>query len=259
MPDEIIDVHGHLPPGADESLMARLVQSLKANGVGKVFVSSLGRDTWVAFPDEKHVAEANEDTFELCQKMPDIFRGYVYLNPNHTSWEKELDKWSLNPFFVGVKLWTSLKDDDGSSDICLPIIHRAADDKFPVLIHCCVRHGGELKGELNAAEIASMGKRIPQVRIIMAHMGGTWEKALKAISNQSNVYTDVSGFPVCRGAVECAVRHCGSQRVLFGADIPCRTFQSQLHKVYSAEIEQDIKENILRKNAKSLFSHMLHQ
>ena len=254
MPTEIIDVHGHLPPGADESDIEKIILSQRANGVGKVFVSSLGRDTWVAFPDEKHVADANEDTFRLCEKHPDAFRGYVYLNPNHDSWEQELDKWASNRFFIGVKLWVSLKDDDGSSDICLPVLNRAAEDKFPILFHSCFRHGGELKGELNAVEIARLGKKVPAATIIMAHLGGAWEKALKAIADQPNVYTDVSGFPATRGAVECAVRHCGRQRVLFGADIPCRTFQSQLQKVYAADIPDDAKEDILRNNAPSIFA-----
>ncbi|MBN1435846.1 MAG: amidohydrolase family protein [Sedimentisphaerales bacterium] len=253
MANEIIDVHGHLPVVGDEGLLDKMVQSMRVNNVGKVFISSLGRDSWLDYPDEKDIAQANEDVFALCCKMPKNLRGYVYLNPNHASWQPELDKWVSNRFFVGVKLWISLKDENGSSDICLPILERGAEENFPVLIHCFFRHGGQLKGELSPTEVVRLSQKVPQAKIIMAHLGGSWEKALKAVADQSNIYTDVSGFPASRGSVECAVRHCGSQRVLFGSDVPCRTFQSQLHKVYAAEVEQDVKANILQNNATSLF------
>lgn len=97
----IIDVHGHVPP--DRSTIPRMIESMEVNHISLLFLSSLGRDDWPEFPTADQVAEANDDTFELCARFPDRFRGYVYLNPT-LAWEDELARRQSSPHFVGVKL-----------------------------------------------------------------------------------------------------------------------------------------------------------
>lgn len=245
-----IDVHVHLPP--DVSATQLMIRSAEANGVGKMFVAGLGRGEWKPFPTDPEVSEANEDTFALCDRRPALVRGYVYLNPR-ASWEKELARWRGHSAFVGVKLWVSCKDDRGSADVCLPLLQCAGEAGFAVLCHSFFRSGPNLPGELSPADLAALARRAPQTRIIMAHCGGTWEKGLRAVADCANVYVDISGGPAWRGLVECAVMRCGVARVLFGSDMPCRTLQSQLHKVRSAELSDAEAAAILAGNARALF------
>jgi len=247
----IVDVHGHVP--VDRSIIPALIESTRVNGVDKLLISSLGRDSWPEFPTDDQVADANEDTFALCESYPDLLRGYVYLNPQSPAWAEELDKWTSNRFFVGVKLWVALRNEDNGIGNCVPLLERAAECSFPILVHSFFRCGGNMSGEVSPAEIAMLGRAVPGAKLIMAHLGGTWEKGLKAIADEPNVHVDVSGGPASRGAVECAVRHCGAERVLFGSDVPCRTIQSQIHKVRAADIAEQEKESILTGNARSIF------
>lgn len=221
-----------------------------------IFLSSLGRRGWKAFPDDGEVADANADAFQLCGEHQDLLRAYVYVNPNG-NWRDELSRWREHPHLAGVKLWTSCRDRAGRSEICIPLLEEAAEHGRPVLIHGFFRTGGTREGELSPVDIARLAARVPAVKIIMAHLGGNWEKALKAVAGQQNLYLDVSGGPASRGAVEGAVRSCGAARVLFGSDVPCRTIQSQLFKVYGANIPEEDRELILRQNAYELFSHVL--
>jgi len=247
---EIIDVHAHVPP--DLRLVPDMVRSFRRNLVTTVFISSLGRNHWPSFPSDKEVNQANEDTFDLCDQYAKFFRAYVYLNPLG-NWSKHINKWSQNSNFIGVKLWISLKNQIGDISVCLPVLKYAADKGFPVLIHSFFRSKGQLAGELNPAEVARLAGQIPEVKIIMAHLGGTWEKGLYAVADQKNVFVDVSGGPPSRGMVETAIRLCGADRVLFGSDMPCRTVQSQLWKIYAAKIPQSVKKKILGINARTVF------
>lgn len=229
-----------------------MVRSFRRNLVSMVFISSLGRNHWPAFPSAKEVNQANEDAFDLCDRYAGFFRAYVYLNPLE-NWAKHINKWSQNSNFVGVKLWISLKNSLGDPGVCFPVLKYAADKGFPVLIHSFFRNKGQFAGELNPAEVARLARQIPKVKIIMAHLGGTWEKGLYAVADQKNVFVDVSGGPPSRGMLETAVRLCGHDRVLFGSDMPCRTVQSQLWKICAAKIPQGIKKKILGINARIIF------
>lgn len=250
----IVDTHVHVP--ADAALAPRMVLSLRANGVGRAIVAGLGRGRWPADPTDTEVAETNLDAFALCADHPDLLRAYVYLNPNG-AWRRELARWDQSPFFAGVKLWISLRDAEGRDDVCQPVLERAAEQGFCVLVHSFFRAGANLPGELNPARVAALAARVPDARVIMAHLGGSWEKGLKTVADVANLYVDVSGGPASRGCVECAVRHCGPERVLFGSDLPCRTVQSQLAKVQAAAIPDAQKQHILAQNALRLFARAL--
>ena len=230
-----------------------MVRSAEMNHVSKIFVSSLGVNEWRHYPEAHDVAEANGSAFAFCARFPEVFRAYVYLNPN-LDWVAELAKWRDNRFFVGVKLWISNKDENGCPDICLPLLERAAGEGFVVLIHSFLRWGRPWPGELTPPEIASLARRAPEARILLAHMGGQWQLGVKAVAAVPNICVDTSGGAPFRGMVAGAVRQCGIERVLFGSDVPCRTIQSQLYKVLAAGLPEAEADRVLRTNAERLFS-----
>lgn len=254
MPPEIIDAHAHLPP--DASLAPSMMRAFRANGVGRVIISSLGRGAWPAFPDDRQVAAANDDTFAACERHGRFCAGYAYLNPQG-QWKREIKRWTGHRRFAGVKLWISLKNAAGDPGACLPVLRYAADGGFPVLVHSFFRNGGQLPGELDPAELARLAGQVPAARIIMAHLGGAPEKGLAAVAARENVFVDTSGKPPARGEVEVALRLCGPERVLFGSDMPCRTVQSQLGRVLAAEITPEARALVLGGNARALFGEVL--
>ena len=67
-----------------------------------------------------------------------------------------------------------------------------------------------------------------------------------------NIYTDTSGgFSYFNNVVEYAVDRVGSEKILFGTDAYSVAFQ--LGRIVYANIKEEDKENILYRNAKSIF------
>jgi predicted TIM-barrel fold metal-dependent hydrolase len=70
-------------------------------------------------------------------------------------------------------------------------------------------------------ELAALAARHPQVRFILAHIGGggDWEHSLAALRATPNVYVDLSGSGVDGGMLEACLEAAGVERLLWGTDL----------------------------------------
>jgi len=96
-------------------------------------------------------------------------------------------------------------------------------------------------------------KRTKNLKIIIPHMGmlgGDPIDFLKAFKEKENVYFDTA--LASPGTVMKFVEKVGSERILFGSDIPFGTMKWELEKVLSLPVGDDEKEKILSKNIKRL-------
>ena len=103
-----------------------------------------------------------------------------------------------------------------------------------------------------APMIEELGKRYPGTTFILAHAGGMWIKAFQAAAPYPNVHFGVSGFDPERGIMETAVEMLGAGRVLFGSDVPGRSYAAQLAKVMCADISEEDRRLVLGENAATL-------
>jgi predicted TIM-barrel fold metal-dependent hydrolase len=72
-----------------------------------------------------------------------------------------------------------------------------------------------------------------------------------------NVTIDLGGFDPTAGVVEMAVRELGARRILYGSDVPGRSFASQLAKVVGADIAEADRRLILGENLRRLLTPIL--
>ena len=72
-----------------------------------------------------------------------------------------------------------------------------------------------------------------------------------------NVTIDLAGFDPTAGVVEMAVRELGARRILYGSDVPGRSFASQLAKVLGADISDTDRRLILGENLRRLLMPIL--
>ena len=72
-----------------------------------------------------------------------------------------------------------------------------------------------------------------------------------------NVFADLAGSDPTAGFTEMAVRELGAERVLYGSDVPGRSFASQLAKVLCADIPASARELVLAGNLKRLLRPIL--
>jgi predicted TIM-barrel fold metal-dependent hydrolase len=246
------DMHVH-PSPREGGLVEEMLTAAEQVGITRLILSDLGSGAWRGHPSVQQVQQANERVYDAVSRYCGRAYGYVYVNPNHAETRDILEEGLALKGIVGIKLWVSCKDKRGSIDPVYSVLELAQERHVPVLIHAFDRTGGNQEGELLPGEIVHLARRYPQAAIVMAHLGGVWQRGVRVIRPVDNVYADICGSRAYLGMVELAVRELGAGRVLFGSDAHWRAFSGQIAKVIGAEIDVVDKRRILWDNSVQLF------
>jgi predicted TIM-barrel fold metal-dependent hydrolase len=179
----------------------------------------------------------------------------VYVNPKHVKESLvEIDRCIRDGPMVGIKLWVALRANNPELD---PIVERATELKAVVFQHTWLKIGGNFPGESTPMDLAALAARHPRASIICGHTGGDWEQGIRAVRAQKHMAVDLAGSDPTAGFTEMAVRELGAERVIYGSDVPGRSFASQLAKVQGADIPEAAKRLILGGNLKRLLLPIL--
>ena len=220
----IIDSHTHFSADAQPGAGRKLLEHAAACGIGGALVSHV-----LAFPAEpssSDVRQANQFVADECAAAPGRLFFLAYLNPQQPDWPEELERCRQSGA-VGVKLWISLKDQAGALDNAVAVLRRAASLELPVLLHTFDRTDGNLRGEIGIAEFCQMSQAVPECRMVAAHLGCNWRRALHFIPQASqNTYFDCCGIFPEKGMVREILKVIPADRLLYGSDWPCRSFAS---------------------------------
>lgn len=260
----IIDVHTHQeyfdrkkePLGAAKSV-EMTVQHMDAYGVR--LSGLLGHDVMPG-QSEDSVRKVNDFTAELVAFRPDRFFGYVFINPGCSPGfvEEELDRCLRTPEFAGIKLEI---DVNCRSPLLDPIMRMAMQYDVPVLHHSWYLNPWSIsQAELelqrhrsDPRDIADLARRFPDAKIIMAHLEGCGIRGILDVAHLENVWIDTSGSQPFTGTLEFAIETIGARRILFGTDMLGRGMPSQLGRIEGTRLSKEDRENILFRNAMSLF------
>ncbi|HEX2999092.1 MAG TPA: amidohydrolase family protein [Armatimonadota bacterium] len=230
----IYDVHVHigrwLPSfaGSNDALAAQ-VERARLHGITRQCINSLGNTGYLPDPTLAEVRAANDHVLEAMETYPDTLLGFCYVNPRHGQAAlAEIERCVVDGGMVGIKLWIACK---GSDSLVDPILTRAGQLGVPVLQHAWNKTVGQLEFESTTADVAEMGRRHPEVNLIMAHLMGAGARGILDIAPYPNISVDTSGGDPEAGLLEYAVRTLGAERILFGSDAPGRSYGVQLGKV----------------------------
>jgi hypothetical protein len=198
------------------------------------------------YPTPDTIRACNDQTLILMRRYPDRVHGFAYVNPGHApEAAEELELRLREQHFVGLKLWVAVPCVDPRLDALMEI---CAHYRVPALQHTWFKATRQKTGESPPAMVAELAKRHPQTTIIAAHAGGDYEYGAKVFRSCPNVLLDIGGNECNAGYVEILVDHVGADRVIFGTDMPGRSFPSQLAKVLGADLPADAKDKILYGN-----------
>ena len=254
----IIDAHVHL--GGDNRFDDRIIDVARSYGIAKLCLSSLGPG-WKHQPSVEDFVAANRATLEAMRKYPESVLGFCYVNPRHTLASLDEIKRCVEEFgMVGVKLWVSVR----YTEPCVfKVVEQCIDYNLPILVHAWYKAIGQLPNESTAEEVAELGRRYPEAKLIMAHVSGDWEVGARVIKSVPNVVTDISGGDAYTGIVDCVTAMLGVERVVYGSDASGwssgRSFASQLAKVFEAHLSNAQRRAILRDNILRLLPQHVHQ
>ncbi|MCK4305444.1 MAG: amidohydrolase [Candidatus Eisenbacteria sp.] len=243
----MIDSHVHL---VDDESFRHTLEIERSAGAVKVIVSCLNPCDGIYKPSPEQFREDNARVYQWMRKESGFVEGWAYVNPEFP--EESLDEIdrAVNEYgMVGIKLECGCVCTDARYGA---IMEKAISLNLPVLQHTWFKITGCIQGESTPLDVASMARDFPQVRIIMAHMGGDWQRGIKAVRDLPNVSADISGSIVDCGMVEEGVAELGAGRILFGTDLPDIDLWTSLGKVMGSEISCRDREMILYENAARL-------
>jgi uncharacterized protein len=247
----IVDCHIHIH-GDPEQLAAgveRLLRHADRLDIEKLIVS-LGH-ALCRRPDAARIQADTEYVLRAIECAPDRLDGLIYGSPNNVDMTLKLMQSHIaSGPLKGVKLWVCQRCCHPGCD---PIAALAAELGVPILAHTWLKTTGNMPGESTPHDLVQLATRHPQTQFVMAHSGGNWERGLRVVADQPNIYTDLCGGDPEAGQTECAVQWLGAERVLFGSDATGRSMASQLGKVIGADISDRDRRFILAENALRVF------
>lgn len=243
----VIDCHVHIFPRAGETTaqtVDTMLRCMDRLGINQACVS-LGRGLIVQ-PTAEELCASNDWVAEVVTQASGRLIGFVYCSPNHVGVSlQQIEQHCVAGGFKGVKLWVCQLCDHRGND---PICQRAGELGLPVLQHTWYKATGNMPTESEPRHLLDLARRHPQVNFIMAHAGGDWERGLRLVKDQANIYPDTCGNDPEAGFTELAVSLVGAERLIFGSDAIGRSFASQMAKVTGADISDEAKRQILGEN-----------
>ncbi len=101
-------------------------------------------------------------------------------------------------------------------------------------------------------EVKTLARKYPRVRWVVYHCGSdyaTADQAIECMREFPNVYAEITLTSVPLGIIDYLVEHAGTDRILYGSDLPMRDPRQQLGWVVYSRLPLEVKTKILSSNA----------
>jgi predicted TIM-barrel fold metal-dependent hydrolase len=257
----LIDVHAHFFPERSprpdwREYNASRLRAGERIGVTVHVTSTLGtfgQTSPTYFPSPADVVYGNDFTLALQREHPSRIRGYACVNPNYPDHARAEIARGRAAGLIGVKLAASRRADDPLLD---GVCEAARQHGLPILHHIWQGRRRDWPGQeaSDGAELCRLAQRHPDVRFILAHVGGggDWRHTLAVVPPHGNVYLDLSGSGVDGGMLECCLAAVGAERLLWGSDITMDTGWAKLRYLATCLSPADL-DLVAWKNAAGIF------
>jgi len=250
----VIDAHTHMGPWFNfhipgDPWAEGMVRTMDAVGVRSCIAAphvGIGPD----------MAEANRLSTAAATRFPGRILAYCCISPNASEEAilRELDRLLLpreNPAALGIKIHPSTHAYPANGSRYRPMWEFADAHGVPVLSHTW---GGDPHSRPGL--FREIAREFPRVPILLGHSGGTWagaDEALAAAAATEMLSCDLASSHLKQGLLERMVREIGSERIVFGSDLPFIDCRAQVGYVASARISDEDKRRIFGLNAARLF------
>ena len=241
----VIDAHAHLgymhlfhvPCATAESLLP----DMDALGIDCACISAFSSLT----ADYRY---GNNLVMEAVAKYPDRFIGYVAVNPNYAEdMRNELDRCFAAAGMMAIKLHPALHGHPPDHMHYRAAFEMADENEMTVLVHTW--------GAGDVAGVDRIAGLYPGANFIMGHSGAdirAMEATIDIVNKRDNVLADLTISLTHEGNVEWFVKEMGSEKILFGSDMPYFSPCPNLGRIAMARIGEEDKRNILGRNMKKL-------
>jgi len=244
----IYDMHGHMgleaPIYFPRCQPEQMIQTMEQCGV-KMLVFS--HHLALFSPDI-----GNRSSIEAVRRFPEHFRAYCVINPNYP----ELVEADLATFeahrdvYVGFKFLSDYHKVAVTDERYRPAWEYADRQGLLLLMHTW--GGSPYDG---AAVVRQALEKYPNARVLLGHScHGDWDAAVQLARDFPNAYLELTAVFDNRGAIEKFANEAGSERMLFGTDLPWFDPHHAVGVLLSAKISDEDRHNICHRNAERLLA-----
>ena len=250
----IIDSHLHLGSPAYLYLPSNntdaVINLLKRFGVKKAICSNHASFFSIRF--------GLNELLQILEKYRDFLFGYFVYNPNFDSISLKLLKECLDYIHIaGIKIHPSWHQCYPGDKKYEKFWNLAQEKQIPVLTHSWNPEvANKMQKFSDPFLFEKIIKQYPDLKLILAHAGGRGNMLYKVITlmeKYENLYVDFAGDIFVPGLLEKYVKKVGSERLLFGTDMPWTDIRFHLSNILNLELNQNDIRNILGLNAIKLF------
>jgi predicted TIM-barrel fold metal-dependent hydrolase len=243
----VIDMHGHY--GAFRSIYLPSPWARGMMGMmDRAGVECIVCSSHASLSDQER---GNREMAEVVGDHPGRFYGYRTINPNYADEAlREVDRFAEEPGFVGFKFHPSGHSYRLTGDRYVPALEYANEHRLLVLTHTWGSSEYDRPGLLG--EVAA---KYPKATFLMGHAGyGDWETAISVARERTNVYLELTAASRVSGIITRMVQEAGSDRIVFGTDLPWFDPHYGIGSVCFSRIEDEDRRNILYRNAQRLLA-----
>jgi len=247
----VYDMHGHMgvinaiyfprPDAAD------MVRTMDSAGVRTLVFSHHGS---LLSPELGH-----QVAIDAVRQFPDRMRAYLPVNACYPDQLKaDLKLIEQHPdVFIGVKFLCDYFQNTLTDDRYRPAWEYADEHQLLVLAHTW----GDSKYN-GPAQVRAVAERYHRLTLLMGHScSGAWDEAVRLAHDFPNIYLELTAVLDDRGTIEKFVSEVGSDRMLFGTDLPWFDPHHGIGALLSAHITDDDRRRILHRNAQRLLEPLL--
>jgi len=242
----VYDMHGHMGewyaiyfPRAEA---ADMVRSMDSAGVKLL---CFAHHAALMCPDV-----GNRPAVEAVRAFPDRLRAYVAINPHYPdAVERDLAEFDdMRDVYVGLKMLASYHGVDLRDERYRPALEFADERSLPVLLHTWkgTAHNGP-------EQVRAIAGKYERARFLCGHsFRDDWQEAIAVAREHPNTYLELTAVLGYRGVVDLLCEGVGSERLLFGTDLPWFDEQHGVGALLSTSVSDDDVHNICHRNAEKL-------
>ena len=188
----------------------------------------------------------NEKVVDMCKEFPDTLRMYVGIVPKLTDNIREdlknFDR--FHPYAIGLKILGTYHAPTLGDPGFEYAYAFANERKLPMLLHTWGKDDSLLP----------LIQKYPDIQFFLGHSCfGAWDYAERCVKESAgNVHLELTALPGMRGLIENLVSRVGSEKLLFGTDMPWFDEYQAVGGVLAARISDEDRLNIFYKNVERL-------
>jgi uncharacterized protein len=185
------------------------------------------------------------------RKYPGRFRAYFAINGNNPDQTGAMKRLQENrDVFVGLKTLGGYFNHRITSDVYTPFYEYAREERLLFLSHTW---GDNPNDGWHEAE--RFLNKYPTIPFLAGHsFHGSWGDAARLCNDHPNLYLELTAVLDDRGPLELFLEKCGSQKLLFGTDLPWFDTHHGIGTVLSTDMSDEDRRNIFYRNGEKLLA-----